>query len=101
MVKGETLQRLRVLLQLKQADVARLIPRYDGTGAIDDTTLSRIEAGHLEPTEAFVWAYLEALCRAKGEHTVAPGTARNVMQETGYSEHPALAAAGRGSGNDC
>lgn len=64
MRKGETLQRLRLLLTLKQAEIAQHIPRYEGEGHIDDTTLSRIEAGHLEPTEAFVWSYLEALVEA-------------------------------------
>lgn len=64
MRKGETLQRIRLLLALKQAEVAQHIPRYEGEGHIDDTTLSRIEAGHLEPTDAFVWSYLEALVEA-------------------------------------
>lgn len=62
---GKVLQRLRVLLELRQKDVAALIPRYDGRGMIDDTTLSRVEGGYLEPTEEFVWLYVAALVAAR------------------------------------
>jgi len=80
-MKGETLQTIRQLLDLKQADVARHIRRYDGRGCIDDTTLSRIERCYLEPTDAFVWDYMEALIEATAEKAERAREAAEAMAE--------------------